>query len=202
MKIKKGRHYGSPFPFPHCLRRHKVNIGKTTENNEDRLLYYDTKWLSFDDTIKYNIGKEDQADVNKLFGFSYGYHHNNSDRIGFRYDLTTSKVQLVLYSYSDGNRLPTMIIDSVDVNEQFAISLLVQLTATERTITCKLVHINDNEEEKQEKTFKINIADTTSMKKKIKYSLGLYFGGNQVAPRTINIHEYSKDKNGKIIDKI
>lgn len=207
MKIKKGRHYGTPFPFPKCLKKFKLDLGtvkinKETNELENRKVYWDTKWLSFDESIRYFLGAEDQSDVNKLFGFSYGYHHKNSDRIGFRYNIENSNVQLILYSYSNGHRLPSMIVGTVEVNEPFTISLRVELLDDKRIVSTKLVHLKQDmtREYANTKSFTINIDDTTSKNKFFKYSLGLYFGGNNVAPHDIIIHEYEK-KDEKIIEK-
>lgn len=175
MKIKKYRHYGTPFPFPHFF-------GCKTNR------FFDSKSIQFDDTIKYNIG-EDQLDVNKLFGFSYGLHHVDSDRIGFRYIIETNNVELVLYSYEKGTRLKTHSLCKVEIGEKVSISLYVGL----------------NEDGKREGRVKIVsetrgvIVDETFIREVknpwIKYTLGLYFGGNRRAPHTINIEEWGNEEN-------
>lgn len=208
MKIKKGRHYGTPFPFPKCLSKFKLNLGTTkidkeTNEGQSRKIYWDTKWLSFDDTIRYDLGEEDQADVNKLFGFSYGYHHKNSDRIGFRYNIQKSNVELILYSYANGKRLPSIVIGDIEINEPFTVSLRVELQDDKRIINTKIVPMRPDASREYEnlKTYSTTIDDTKSKNKFFKYSLGLYFGGNRTAPHNILIHEYEK-KDGKIIEKI
>ncbi len=208
MKIKKGRHYGTPFPFPKCLSRFKLNLGtakvdEETDEIKNRLIFWDTKWLSFDESIRYFLNAEDQADVNKLFGFSYGYHHNNSDRIGFRYNTELGNVELILYSYVNKQRIPSMLIGTVEIGEPFTVTLRVELYDDKRVVTAKIVPMREdaNREYENVKTYSISIDDIKSKNKFIKYSLGLYFGGNNVAPHDILIHEYEK-KDGKIIEKI
>lgn len=47
---------------------------------------------------------EDDKDVNKLFGFSFGHHHNNSIRLGWLPVLgNESTVELFLYYYNKAN---------------------------------------------------------------------------------------------------
>ena len=173
MKVKKNRHYGTPFPFPHFF-------GCKTNR------FFESKSIQFDDTIKYNIG-EDQSDVNKLFGFSYGLHHTDSDRIGFRYIPETNNVQLVLYSYEKGTRLKTQALCNVEIGEKVTISLYVGL----------------NEDKKREGRVKIisetrDVVVDVTFNREVKspwlrYTLGLYFGGNRRAPHTININEWEAE---------
>lgn len=48
---------------------------------------------------------ECDGDFNKLFGWSYGWHHSNSLRIGWRVDPNKpDSIRLVLYLYENGKR--------------------------------------------------------------------------------------------------
>lgn len=47
---------------------------------DDNFVY--KKYFKFTEQHKYNFTDENKYDINKLFGFSIGYHHNNSYRFG------------------------------------------------------------------------------------------------------------------------
>ena len=83
MLFLKNFHYCLPYTFPWMWFRKRDSMNITMD-------------VKFDDSIVYDLG-EDQMDVNKLLGFAYGFHHINSDRIGFRYNIDMKKVELVYY---------------------------------------------------------------------------------------------------------
>ena len=83
-KIYRGMHYSLSF----------LNF-KPVINKKHYYFRYNVKFYP---SCRYNIG-EDQSDINKLFGLSFGFHHNQSERIGWRYDRITDKIELLLYTY-------------------------------------------------------------------------------------------------------
>lgn len=61
--------------------------------------------VKFDTSCVYNIGIQDQGDVNKLFGIGYfPHHHKNSMRFGWRYVIDLDAIELLAYYYVDGER--------------------------------------------------------------------------------------------------
>lgn len=126
--------------------------------------------INFTDSCKYDIGK-DQSDINKLFGVSYGYHHNQSDRIGWRYNIKTNMIDILLYSYENKKRY-SFHLCSHPLNTNLNLSLKVKLTKNYRFVEIKFLD--------QTKTYCF-----THNLKNWGYTLGSYFGGNRTAPHTI-----------------
>ena len=122
--------------------------------------------VRFDDSCRYNIGK-DQGDINKLFGIGYfPHHHKNSVRIGWNYHPVTDKIRLYAYWYINGVR-DWLYMDSVNIGDYVYAS----------------IHINRG-------THKIDIQGNRFVivrKGSLGYLLGPYFGGNQTAPHNINL---------------
>ena len=86
IKIKKGRHYPYliPIAFPFWVKKNDVNSRKAR--------------FMFTDSCMFDLKDEDQWDVNKLFGFSIGHHHNNSSfRFGWRPLLNKNTIEIVAY---------------------------------------------------------------------------------------------------------
>lgn len=128
--------------------------------------------VKFTQSCRYIIGK-DQTDVNKLFGFSYGFHHNQSDRIGWRYNNITNKIELLLYSYECKKRY-SFLLKSFDINEDIIIKLSVDLKEDYRSIIIEINNKRISYFLKHKQTF-------------WGYTLGSYFGGNRTAPHNILI---------------
>ncbi len=127
----------------------------------------------FDDTCKNVIDDQDQADINKLFGFSEcnQTHHDNSARFGWRW--SQSALKIYGYVYNNGARHDTFLakiklntshtytLEMDDDNYYFTIEGYVDRIPMKRTNTCT---------------------------KGIYYLLYPYFGGNTPAPHDINIY--------------
>lgn len=160
-KIKKGRHYCTPFPFP------LFYIGK---NN-----FHIISKVKFNSDCAYDIGK-DQSDINKLIGISYGFHHNQSDRIGWRYLPIKNKIELLVYSYISGvvTKFP---ISTIDFDKIYDIEIKINIHKKENR---RNVVVYLDNKEIFNTTFKHNSTFWG-------YTLGLYFGGNCVAPHTMHI---------------
>lgn len=162
MKIKSGHHYPTPFIFPKLYSKNNLEINTT---------------VSFDDTAKYDIGK-DQTDINKLLGFGYNFHHLNSDRIGWRYVPSKDKIELLLYSYNRKERVKKHIC-YVDINEDVLINFYVEFKNGFRYVYSKIT---------TNKKIYYTKAKFHKPIMVLLYGLSLYFGGNIAAPHDINVY--------------
>lgn len=160
--IKRGDHYCSPFPVP------KIILLGNMENE----LY-----ISFDDSCKYVFNDSDQYDINKLFGYSYGNHHYNSDRMGWRYLPDEDVFELLTYSYVNGVRISSFSLGKVKSNEKFRVKISTTIKNNKRFVAFELNDISIKQ-----------IYDVSKVW--IKYTLGLYFGGNKTAPHTMKVNYY------------
>lgn len=132
--------------------------------------------VCFEDSCIYDIDK-DQSDINKLFGISYGFHHKQSDRIGWRYLGKIDgrhMVELLLYSYYVGGGVRKIPITQVRVGDTVNVTLklnemwdyrYIDAMVGDKKITTSMLHVP----------------------KKWGYTLGLYFGGNRRAPHTMSV---------------
>lgn len=126
--------------------------------------------VRFDETAMYTTkAKENQADINKLYGFSDcgTHHHENSARIGWRW--YNQQLELHAYAYVDGKR-KTEFIKAIPFDS---------------FVECEIA-VLDNEFlfRVGDKEVKITRACTLDPGG---YRLYPYFGGDEVAPHDINI---------------
>ena len=133
--------------------------------------------VSFDDTAKYDIGK-DQTDINKLLGFGYNLHHLNSDRIGWRYVPSKDKIEFLLYSYNRKERVKKHIC-YVGINEEISINFYVEFKKGFRYVYSKIT---------TNKKIYYTKAKFHKPIMVLLYGLSLYFGGNIAAPHDINVY--------------
>ena len=164
IRIKKGRHYPYLIPiiFPFWVRKN---------NNNCRSAQF-----MFTDSCMFDLHDEDQWDVNKLFGFSIGHHHNGSSfRFGWRPILSENKIEIVAYEYHDGVRQKTMPICKIELNQWY------KFTGLYNNIINKSVYFVN----------KINFINNMKLinKSGLGYTLGVYFGGNEKAPQDITIYK-------------
>lgn len=164
MKILKNKHYETPFPFP------KFYFGDTIMET--------TCKFTFTESCKYDIDK-DQNDINKLFGFGYGYHHNISDRVGWRYDPELDQIELLTYIYNNKKR-KSRHIAWVNIDDSVVITVKPQLDYRTGKLTTKFI-IKSNDCSIEIMAYK----QLSGFSKWFKYSLGGYFGGNRKAPHNI-----------------
>jgi len=140
--------------------------------NNNRFLSY---YVTFSDSCRYELPKEDQEDINKLFGFSLGFnHHKDSARTGWFYK--DNNIHIYAYIYDNGIRT-SKFIKTININETYIISIVDEGSNW-------LFSINDVSVEE------IHITDVRidkSSKFKIGYKLWPYFGGNNTAPHDILI---------------
>lgn len=156
-EIKKGKHRSSGLKF-----------GLTNKSH--------FKWkanFSFD--CNYNLGNEDQYDINKLCGVSTGWHHHkDSIRFGWTSDPKNKNIiNIFAYQYVEGKRHDEWICD-VQVCEEVYFSISIYAT---KDLSFAIMTVNDE-------SLYLNI---NKKPWSWKYKLFPYFGGNQVAPHNMYI---------------
>jgi hypothetical protein len=152
--IKKGKHYCSN------LFRLKLYLWKS------KLSYN----VIFTESCKYDLPYPQSLAVNKLFGLSYGYHHNNSTRFGWHYNY--GQIQLFAYCYVNKVRKESFIC-ALNIGETYKLSILKTrdkyffAVSGQGVLAQKSIIHNKT----------INMG----------YQLFPYFGGTEVAPQDIKI---------------
>ena len=91
-KVKKGDHFSFGFKLGLFF---KINS-----------LAFKAK---FDENCLYKINGFDSDQINKLYGFSQGFHHKNSVRIGWRC-LDGKNIEVLSYCYVEGIRVPSNVL--------------------------------------------------------------------------------------------
>ena len=155
--IRKDQHRSGLYFSPH--------FGKSTE----------IKKVIFSDRCWYDKINEDSLDINKLFGFSHGLHHNNSVRFGWIPDFSNrNKIQIWSYLYHKGIRKFDLIC-TVDCREvhQYKISIIDNRV---------FFAINDLE---GNLLGELNYEFSTKFK--WGYNLFPYFGGDNTSPKDLDI---------------
>lgn len=162
-KIQKGKHYSSCSTLKFHFNKKSIKFN-----------------ISFSDDCIYNLESSDQFDINKLFGLSYGLHHKNSARFGWRWNLEKKKFEILAYVYRDGKR----------INEWEEDILIAEIKPV---LIYEMEIIKDNENY----IFTVTTTNRKNIyKKTIKcgnecndfgYHLFPYFGGNQKAPHNMLI---------------
>ena len=163
MRLTIPKNFRRPFPY--------FGIFAPVLIKKDRS-YSITKSFMFTESTIYQFDDADQYDVNKLFGFSFGIHHNNSVRFGWRPNGDLSKIEIVGYEYHDKLRIPTIPICEVQLNEWY----VYQLKYNAKTSYIEYTVISDGEN--------FGMQHPIKLKKMFNfgYKLDLYFGGNKTAP--------------------
>jgi hypothetical protein len=176
--VKKGRHYPYliPIAFPFWVSRKKDN------RREAKFM--------FTESCMFDLHDEDQHDVNKLFGFSVGMHHNNSFRFGWRPLLNNRTIEIVAYEYHDNVRQKTMPICEIQLNKQYCFRLiyLPHIKRSYYSVMDVEIHKLIKDREIYEFTNKVDIIHDSGLG----YTLGVYFGGNEKAPQDITIYKKRK----------
>ena len=168
IKIKKNRHY--PFLIPIALPFwvKKNSITRRTAK------------FKFTESCLFDLIDEDQHDVNKLFGFSIGFHHKTSFRFGWRPILSENKIEIVGYEYHDGVRQVTMPITRININQWYGFS--ISYNRPSQISHYSVYDTKDN----------ANLVNSVILEKQdygLGYTLGIYFGGNEKAPQDIVIYK-------------
>lgn len=162
IKIKKGRHYSNEFR-PKFFFKYPYSVRKK---------------IMFTNSCKYVLNKQDQFDVNKLFGIGLSLrHHQNSIRVGWRYSPTLDKIILSAYDYNFGDRSNFQLERLVNIGEIVDIELRLN-----KGINSYSIYVNEKKE--------CTIQYAFPFKYNIKTKLGFYFGGNNKAPHDIEIIQF------------
>lgn len=140
--------------------------------------YSIVKNVMFTDSAIYHFDDDDQYDVNKLFGFALGIQFNNSIRFGWRPNKELNKIEIVGYEYVDKVRVPTIPLMEVNLNQYYEYEIKYNGM------------FNQIEYNISDGVNKTTLIHPITLKNKVilGYRLGLYFGGNKVAPHDIVIY--------------
>ncbi len=156
--IRKGWHYS----LSNLLARFKIHKGVAPISVNFNLS--DTCWFPYKDT--------DDNDINKLFGYSFGWHHKNSIRVGWVPNFTKKdKICLYFYNYNNGQRTMEAFADV-----WCCLDYTIVISVDEKGKSCVFdLYRKGSLEKERSVTF-------TVPKKKLGYYLWPYFGGNKTAP--------------------
>lgn len=132
--------------------------------------------VKFTESCRYDLKSEDQYDTNKLCGIGYlPGHHIDSARFGWRYWEVNGQIELKAYCYTSGQRVMQNLA-FCEIGKEYQLQLNIA---------------------KHDYIF--NVVDAETGKpvggsiipyghdKKLQYRLGVFFGGNQVAPHDLKI---------------
>ena len=161
--ISKGHHRSNKSWFP------RIHFGKRKHSYV----------ITFFNGCKYDLDGPDQLDINKLFGISYGMHHTNSVRFGWRWDLRKEMVEILAYVYVDGKWITE---NEADLHIGFVHPGMPYEYAIEVRPDSYMLRMESS-------LFK-TIDVVTIKHNKLTwwgYKLYPYFGGNQVAPSDVHI---------------
>lgn len=134
----------------------------------------------FDQTARYDLGNNNQYDINKLMGFSdcNSLHHENSIRFGWRYSIEKDNIEIFAYAYSN-SVVNYHYMGDVAIDQ----TALYQVQITEQTF---LLQLNGD--------VSFELERTANCDKGLYYMLFPYFGGNEVAPHDISIFIEETDR--------
>ena len=163
------KNFRRPFPF--------FELPKLVIINKDKD-YTMSKTLSFDKSTMYNFGDVDQLDINKLFGFSIGWHQDNSFRFGWRPNKDLTKMEILSYVYTNGV-MSFEVITEVNLDNFYEYTLFCN---SGNSVVKFLINNQNTYDFKS-----IEISIILKNKYNFGYGLGLYFGGNRKCPQTMDI---------------
>lgn len=157
--IKKDRHY-SNFSLPKLFFSTK-KIVRTIEC----------------ESCRYDLQSEDQLDTNKLFSIGYlPSHQFNSVRFGWRYDLSSAKMEIIAYWYKEKTRyIEPMLL--VDIGARYTYSITIEKDKHLLTVT--------------DSTSRLLATKEIQLSKRLfGYYLKPFFGGNRTSPQQMTIKFY------------
>ncbi|MCE7990684.1 MAG: hypothetical protein HEP71_01835 [Roseivirga sp.] len=126
----------------------------------------------FDDSAMYTLQlASNQADINKLVGFSdCGQHHQSeSARFGWRW--YEDELQILAYSYNEGN-LSHKLMGAISLNQE--VNLTINIEAEQ------YLFMGDGLET-------VTLPRTANCESGDNYWLWPYFGGDEAAPHTVEV---------------
>lgn len=128
----------------------------------------------FDFNAKYELPGGDQDDHNKLFGVAFGGVHKYSARFGWRWSYDKNKFILSAYVYDKGVR---QMFDLAECSPGIPYDCSLEITGTSYIFTVKRITGNGTNQ----------YWFSYSHNRKMCLLLGLFFGGNQPAPHTMQV---------------
>lgn len=137
--------------------------------------------VTFTDSCRYDLQSDDQLDTNKLCGVGYfpGFHHVDSARFGWRYNITTGLIDLIAYCYVDKQRIIKPLA-SCEIGKEYNLKLYVGDCLYSLCVLDPVTNAYDG-----------YVTVRYTHHKCLQYGLWPYFGGNQTAPHAISI-EFNK----------
>lgn len=177
--IFKGCHYAFPGEIP------GIKCIKPVKTEEFQFANGDSCLVIFDSSCAYDLG-DTQSSINKLMGYSIGYHLNNSVRIGWRYSAKHKKIEVLLYEYVKGIRLqPSTHLCYLNLNKSYQITM-----KTSYNISGSKTRILIDGGASSKALVNRDFVNLFQIKKTvISYDLGLYFGGKKRAPHKIIVYK-------------
>ncbi len=160
--IEKGKHY----PINHLAQfglNYIYNGFKKIKN------------IKISSSCLYKFNDEDDNDINKLYGFSIGYHHKNSHRFGWNCDSENNRINIFAYFYKDGV-ICSQFLTVVECDVFYKYELKYS-----NGIVYYNIMLNGN-------VIKSFCISHDIKKINISYNLGLYFGGNKKAPHDMILY--------------
>lgn len=137
--------------------------------------------FKFDPNCLYDLQNNDNFDINKLCGFSYGHHHKHSMRIGWRISRRDSnKLELLTYSYNKHRDNLPFYNSLGDFKTDLPIKIMIKPSYDKDVIIVSA--------RQKDKVIR-RIEHFNFPKFKLGYYLYPYFGGNQTAPHTMYIYK-------------
>ncbi len=154
--IKKGKHDSG------------LHFGITFKNKIEILAKFDANCL-------YDLGTNDNYDINKLFGFSTEYNHQKqSARIGWRC-LDGENIEILTYTYNNSVRTTETVLGRVKPGQEFECSI-------EDIETDYIYFFKGN-------GYTVKVRDAKQKDTVLfKYLLYPYFGGNIPAPNNMTMY--------------
>lgn len=173
LRIPRGRHRARPLRFGFWFNRKSF-----------------TWTVRFTESCRYDLQSEDQFDTNKLIGIGYArgwfrlntpwwkfrkYHHKDSARFGWRYNTKTEQIEILAYCYINGRREIHPICACM-IGQRYDLHLTI-------LSTCYYLAVHYKGDVRSIGYAWVN----HSHSKKFMYRLGVFFGGNKVAPHEMTI---------------
>lgn len=136
------------------------------------------KTVRFLPNCHYNLGNENQFDINKLYGFSVGLLQSNqfnSARFGWRWSIKKQKIELLAYVYINGVRINEWDIDTLICNVELNAIIKTQISIEGPHYRFEVIGTEGG------------VKHITRSGSGAGYNQYPYFGGNEVAPHTMHI---------------
>jgi hypothetical protein len=156
------------------MTTYRFEQNKHRTNQYKICLFYDITKLSkkivFNKSCYYNWVNKDSDDINKLYGFSNGYHKHNSVRFGWVPNFNKNLIKIYGYIYNNKKR-------------HFKFITEVEL---DKIINTEIILDKNNKKAifiVNESSIKLNYNPNC----KLSYMLYPYFGGNNKTPHKMEI---------------